>query len=99
MTEPELFDGCETLDEILFVTFNQAGPEGLRALLAKVKLHQQELVEAADKLAQAAGLADGAAIVREAAKDAKVAENWKSRKQLNTEIERNRAYWGGGRVT
>jgi hypothetical protein len=68
MTEPDLFDGCESIDEILFLTFDQAGPDGLQSLLIhpKVKLTQQELHEAAVKL-EGAGLIDGAKIVREAA--------------------------------
>jgi hypothetical protein len=93
-TEDDLFAECEALDEILALTFDLAGPEGLRALLAQVKLDQQELIEAADKLEQA-GLTQSASIVREAAKQALVAKDYKSSRQRLTEIEAARRYWGG----
>jgi hypothetical protein len=63
-TEPDLFDGAESLDEILFLTFDHAGAEGLQEVLARVDLDREDLTEAADRL-QAAGLIDAAKIVRE----------------------------------
>ena len=61
-TDDDLFDGCEALDEILALTFDLAGPEGLKELLTMVELDRAPLNAAANGL-KAAGLVEAAKIV------------------------------------
>ena len=65
-TDDDLFDGCEALDEILALTFDLAGPEGLKELLTMVELDRAPLNAAANGL-KAAGLVEAAKIVAETA--------------------------------
>jgi len=67
MTNP--FENCETIDETMFMVLDLAGPEGLKELLAEVDLDREDLSQASDKL-KAAGLVDGAQLLRDAAKEA-----------------------------
>ena len=71
MTEGDLFDGCETVDEIMALVLEQAGAEGLQDLVARLTadttaIDRESLMNAANQL-EAAGLTQGAAIVRAAA--------------------------------
>lgn len=89
-TEGDIFNNCE-IDEVIALVFDLAGPEGLQELLLhpKVKLAQQELNEAADKL-EAAGLIEAANIVAECA--ARAGDNTLSEIAtiLNDPIQANR---------
>ena len=69
-TEDVLFTNCESIDEVLFRMLDEAGLEGLRALMNLVvknkTVDRQHLLDAADKLEQA-GLLDATGTVRHAA--------------------------------
>jgi len=69
----DIFEGVEALDEVAALVLDQAGPEGLRQLLAHTVetgvLRQEHLLEVAERF-EAAGLSEGAAIVMEAAEHA-----------------------------
>jgi hypothetical protein len=71
-SEADQFDKC-SLDEIMFVTFDTFGSEGLREMLERAiqgKLVYREGLEGvADKL-EATGLSEAASIIRETAEKA-----------------------------
>ena len=88
---PDIFAGCE-IDEILAITLDQEGLEGLKALLAQVDLDREALMSAADKLEQAS-LIEGANIVREASLKAPTRSSQEIARVLADEdVIRQRAY-------
>jgi hypothetical protein len=73
MTEVDVFDGFDEIDEIAGYVFHETGSEGLQALLhmfiTNKTISRDGLLDIADSLDDA-GLADGANIIREAAQAA-----------------------------